>query len=174
MGSGRGTAVEEEIFSLGVIHTEAFRLKRRGNGAGERVLLCDNLVLAPAHPDTGWHGQELLAWPHWVLKCLYTRVGVMFGKFWAGEVAAARNGLEIPSPPCDFLSIRSAVKAKDPRFFTKAEDLVDDLVTANDTGQNVHKPFTTLDPADFTLESLHQIRYYDIVRAWAAGLARKT
>ncbi|MGH8887302.1 MAG: hypothetical protein ACRDYX_19480 [Egibacteraceae bacterium] len=164
------TWLEAEIFSLGVIHTEAFRRARHRLGARERVLLCDNLVFVPAAGSASWDGRRLLAWPHWALKFLYTGAGVMFGKFWAGEASEARSGLPIPPPPCNFLSIRSAVKAKDPRFFTKAASLESELLAASDHGQNVHASFTRVDPTDFSVELLRESGYYDTVRERAERL----
>lgn len=162
--------LEAEIFYLGVVHTEAFRRARHCLGARERVLLCDNLVFVPAADCAPWDGRRLLSWPHWALKCLYTGAGVMFGKFWASEASEARSGLPVPPPPCDFLSIRSAVKMRDPRFFTKAASLERELLAASDHGQNVHASFTRVDPADFSVELLRESGYYGTVREWAERL----
>jgi hypothetical protein len=75
--------------------------------------------------------------PHWCLKTLYTRAGILFGKFWKGEQGTARDGRPIPEPPVHLLSIRSAVKPLDRRFFAKAPTLLPELEAANDTGQQL-------------------------------------
>lgn len=120
-----GENPQRELFYLGVVHTEILRRERKGN-----LLLSENLIVRAA---VG--GRDLFDWPHWFLKLLYTKMSVMFGKFWEGEMDTARDGRPIPIPPVNFLSIRSAVKPIDKRFFTG--DLVDIHLESEDTGDSV-------------------------------------
>lgn len=128
--------VSEAIFYLGLFHTELVRRVRSGVAPQHRILVCDNLYFRFAGEDEV-DGGKIFAWPHWLLKLRYTQVGVLFGKFWKGEEADSRKGVAVPPPPYHMLSVRSAVKPRDPAFFTKAPELLDTLTAAEDNGQEV-------------------------------------
>lgn len=81
-------------------------------------------------------GPELLSWPHWLLKLLYLEVEIMVGKFWRGEVSHDKLGRVVPIPPVDFLSIRTAVKPKDVRFFAGQVELLPGLSAGIDDGRS--------------------------------------
>ncbi|MFJ4691780.1 hypothetical protein [Streptomyces sp. NPDC088766] len=61
------------------------------------LLRCENIVLSGDVPGT--RHRDLPARPHWVLKNLYGPVGVMFGKFYAGEEQVTAAGHQIPAAP---------------------------------------------------------------------------
>ena len=127
--------LQAEVFYLGLIHTELFRKHRRKQQTVRGwTLSCENVIF---NNPAGQGGRALLDWPHWLLKALYTKVGVMFGKFWEGEESTSRDGRLIPPPPCDFLSIRSSVKPLDGRFFSLAPQLADEYISSIDTGNDV-------------------------------------
>lgn len=134
--SGGYDQVEASIFYLGLIHTEMLRRTRQAVSPREAVLACENLIFR-FEGEEEVDGKALFAWPHWVLKTEYTSVGVLFGKFWLGEIDTARSGRPIPPPPYHLLSIRSAVKKRDPQFFRKAPELLDDLLESNDDGRDI-------------------------------------
>ncbi|KJY17222.1 hypothetical protein, partial [Streptomyces katrae] len=91
---GDPAAVEAELFHAGVQAAEWLRpLLNRPHGS----LRCENIVLLGDAP--GARHRDLLAWPHWVLKNLYGPVGIMFGKFHAGEEETTRAGARIPAAP---------------------------------------------------------------------------
>lgn len=128
--------LQAQAFYLGVIHTELFRKNRRKQRTVKGwTLSCENVIFH----DSAFvgKGRELLDWPHWLLKALYTKVGVMFGKFWEREESTSRDGRSIPPPPCDFLSIRSSVKPLDGRFFSLAPQLTDEYISSVDTGADI-------------------------------------
>lgn len=128
---------ERIVFASGYALCELLRSKRsESSPSGRAPLLCENaLFLFPRINDA--LGKELLGWPHWVLKCRYTRLGILFGKFWKNARETAKDGRDLPVPPCHFISVRESVRAKDPRFFEQAEWLRPALESANDVGQNV-------------------------------------
>jgi len=128
--------IQELMFCLGMLHTEILRRNRRSVPLQQRSLVCENIFFR-FQSENIVDGEELFGWPHWLLKTRYTRVGVMFGKFWKGEKSLSRNSVLIPSPPYHMLSIRGSVKKFDPVFFTKAPELLDTLIAAEDTGENV-------------------------------------
>jgi hypothetical protein len=128
--------LEAQVFYLGLIHTELFRKHRRKQQTVKGwTLSCENVIFHD--PTLVGKGRVLLDWPHWLLKALYTKTGVMFGKFWEGEESTSRDGRPIPPPPCDFLSIRSSVKPLDGRFFSLAPQLTDEYINSVDAGNDV-------------------------------------
>jgi len=130
--------LQEDIFYAGVLHTELLRKERaRQSTIRAKTLICENLVFYLENHTGNAYGAELFAWPHWFLKLLYTEVGVLFGKFWQGERDYTRDGRSIPIPPQHLLSIRSAVKPVDSRFFLKAPELTMEYHLSSDNGQNV-------------------------------------
>ncbi|MGW1886557.1 hypothetical protein [Streptomyces sp. NPDC001970] len=143
--AGRGEDVEAELFHAGVQAAEWVRpLATRRHGA----LVCENIVILGARG-------EVMTWPHWALKNLYGPVGLMFGKFRAGEQRAGRGGRSVPRPPVSFLPVRVAVRSRDPRFLTATPDLADAVAVAVDDGRDVFKDL----PED-----------WKAVRTWAKGL----
>lgn len=82
IASSEAAAVEAELFFAGAQAAEWLRpLLARPGGA----LRCENVVVLGEVPGTTH--RALMGWPHWALKHLYGPVGVMFGKFYAGEFA---------------------------------------------------------------------------------------
>ncbi|MGW6412339.1 DUF6875 domain-containing protein [Streptomyces vinaceus] len=129
---GEPAAVEAELFHAGVQAAEWLRpLLNRPHGS----LRCENIVLLGDAP--GARHRDLLAWPHWVLKNLYGPVGIMFGKFHAGEEETTRAGARIPAAPVSFLPVRAAVRRRDPRFLTATPDLAAALAVAEDDGRDL-------------------------------------
>lgn len=129
--------LQERIFYLGYLHTELLRMARRDTiQVSEKILLCENLIFRFANENT-INGKEILDWPHWALKLLYTKTGILFGKFWKGEKELSTSGVPIPKPPYHLLSIRSGVKERDTHFFKKARFLLEDFINATDTGRSV-------------------------------------
>lgn len=128
---------ERIVFASGYALCELLRNKRLLFSSGQRApLLCENVLFLFPNVDDAL-GKELLGWPHWVLKCRYTQLGVLFGKFWKNAHEEAKDGRDLPIPPCHFISVRESVRARDPRFFEQAEWLRPALESSNDVGQNV-------------------------------------
>ena len=128
---------QKMIFYAGILHTELLRKDRkRQKTTRAHDLLCENLIF---HLNLGMEidGRELFSWPHWYLKVIYTRTSILYGKFWKNEKLVSKSGLEIPPPPNHFLSIRSAVKPTDKRFFLVAPQLTEDYLSSCDAGERV-------------------------------------
>ncbi|MFI2757538.1 DUF6875 domain-containing protein [Streptomyces echinatus] len=129
---GDANAVEAELFHAGVQAAEWLRpLIHRPHG----FLRCENIVVLGDVPGTSH--RSLMAWPHWALKNLYAPVGVMFGKFYAGEKEFSRTGARIPAAPVSFLPVRAAVRRRDPQFLHATPDLAAALAVAEDDGRDV-------------------------------------
>jgi hypothetical protein len=144
------TKLQEHIFYLGYLHTELLRAKRvESSSSIEKLLLCENLIFRFDAEDTV-DGMAMMEWPHWALKLLYTKTGVLFGKFWKGEREVSRSGVPIPPPPYHLLSIRSGIKERDAAFFKKAQFLLEDFTAALDTGVSIVPES----------ECAHQLQYY--------------
>ncbi|MER8047109.1 DUF6875 domain-containing protein [Streptomyces sp. NPDC094032] len=135
---GSADAVEAELFHAGAQAAEWLRpLIHRPHG----FLWCENIVILGEVP--GVRHRDLLAWPHWALKNLYGPVGIMFGKFYAGEQEDTRAGEHIPVAPVSFLPVRAVMRRRDPQFLHATPDLAAALAVANDDGRNVfeHTPY---------------------------------
>ncbi|SEN02901.1 hypothetical protein [Lihuaxuella thermophila] len=159
--------LQEEMFYYGVVHCEQLRQYRQHHqNSPKGILACENVIFDLPERFHNIDGEELFSWPHWLLKLLYTQVGVMVGKFWINEKATSRQGLSIPEPPCHFLSIRSAIKERDPYFFKKAPFLLPKLIESLDQGKNVHAPFLVSDCDISSIESMRRHRYYQSVFIW--------
>lgn len=126
---------EEAVFYRCVVHTETMRQARFRIKSGKHIL-CENVVFDFCGESSA-AAKDVFSWPHWCLKVLYTSVGVMFGKFWVGERTLARNGQKIPEPAMNFISVRSAIKIKDERFFQKSPHLIPEFFDAADKGDNI-------------------------------------
>lgn len=155
-GTGESAAaVEGALFTAGLAAAERVRKRARLLGP----LVCENVTLLWDAPPE--EQRRLLVWPHWALKCLYAPVGLMVGKFWAGEVADDRRGRPVPPPPRSFLSVRPAVRARDPQLLTSHPEVGDIIAVAADDGRDVLAP--VLDAGERVDEST-----WPRVRAWAA------
>jgi len=144
LGSGSVEQVQAMMFCIGLLHTEIVRRGRMEVSLQQRPLVCENILFRFDDEDSV-DGAELFGWPHWLLKVRYTQAAVLFGKFWKGEEAASREAAPIPPPPYHMLSIRGAVKPRDPAFFTKAPELLDTLIAAEDNGQFVFEDIEVSD-----------------------------
>jgi len=126
--------LQAAIFCLGFIHTELLRKGRRQQTTRMlHDLFCENTIFYLS-PEVKIGGPELFGWPHWLLKLLYTKFSILFGKFWKDEQDTSRSGRAIPPPPDHFLSIRSAIKPTDARFFSLAPQLTGIYLTSCDDG----------------------------------------
>lgn len=131
---GESQPVHEYIFYLGLLHTELLRRERAHQPREAlRRLYCENVIFRfPKEEDVD--GRELFAWPHWLLKILYTQADLLFGKFWLGEEEYTRDSRQVPVPPRHLLSIRSAVKPLDTRFFGRAPQLLAEHQSVHNEG----------------------------------------
>lgn len=148
-------SIKKDIFYISLMHTELLRSDRFATNKSRALLLCRNIIFNIKDKYLDKKGRELLDIPHWLLKTHYTSKGIMFGKFWKGEEGKSRFGKDIPIPPKYFISIRSAIKSKDPFFFNKAPDLIDDLINSVDDGQQI---FEELEGINQTIEDLNGLR----------------
>ncbi|MGV9342388.1 hypothetical protein [Streptomyces sp. NPDC003688] len=124
---GDAADVEAAVFCAGVQAAEwvrPFTSRPRG------VLACENIVLVGAD-------SAVMQWPHWALKHLYGPVGLMVGKFTAGEQHTDRRGWRIPAPPVSFMPVRAAVRPRDPRLLAATPELASAVEEAVDDGRDV-------------------------------------
>jgi hypothetical protein len=132
-------AVEAEVFHAGVEAAERVRQRIREPGG---TLACECVVLLGSEVDQ----RSVTAWPYWALRNLYAPLGVLPGKFYAGDTETDSFGSVIPPAPFSFLPVRAAVKQRDPRFLGSTPEMARALAVAADDGHNV---FATL-PCDWT------------------------
>ncbi|MFF2044158.1 DUF6875 domain-containing protein [Kitasatospora sp. NPDC058170] len=146
------TEIEAAVFAAAVHAAEVVRslaVRPRGH------LTCENIAVLDA-------GRSAVDWPHWALKHLYAPAGLMVGKFWAGEVDTGRDGRPLPVPPITFLSLRPAVRSRDPGFLDNTPGLAHIVATVHDRGQDVLAPVTGLPTSMATALSS-----WPTVKAWA-------
>lgn len=155
---------EARFFAVALTAVERFRRERRTLPPVESQLLCHNLLLSPAVESEPATREDILAWSHWLLKLLFSRCNIMFGKFWVGQRFTDRNGNPIPEPPASFLSIRTGVVAKDPRFFfTYNDELRPKVASVEDRPE--FDPIASL--VDKNWSCLSDVELFERVRAWA-------
>ncbi|MEI3613440.1 DUF6875 domain-containing protein [Pseudogracilibacillus sp. SO30301A] len=154
-------SINKDIFYISLMHTELFRNDRLSTNKSRALLLCRNIIFNIKDQYLDKKGRELLDIPHWLLKTHYTSKGIMFGKFWKGEEGKSRIGKEIPIPPKYFISIRSTIKSKDPFFFNKAPDLIDDLINSVDDGQQVFEELEEINLPNEDLDVLRDTKLYE-------------
>lgn len=127
--------IQKFIFYTGLIHTYAFRSDRSKQlKHKESLLFCENIIY---NIDKEVNGESLFSYPHWFLKLLFTEKSILFGKFWKGEAAKNKNDVEILIPPIHLLSIRSAIKPIDSRFFAFTPELNEFYINSEDDKQGV-------------------------------------
>lgn len=124
---GASADVEAEVFHAAVQAAEWVRPLATGTHG---AFVCENVAILGA-------GRAVLQWPHWALKHLYGPVGLMIGKFAAGEERTDRSGWSIPPPPVSFLPVRAAVRPRDGRFLQGTPKLAAAVTSARDDGRDV-------------------------------------
>ena len=122
------------LFYVGLIHTEILRADRLRIGEKKGSLLASENMIFDGEFINQIEGEHVFRWPHWLLKVLYTDMGLLFGKFWKGERVKSRDGREVPAPPVHLLSVRSAVKPVDSRFFEITPELLESHASSFDDG----------------------------------------
>ncbi len=135
LNAGTVEAAQEALTLALVVHTEHFRERRRRATGRTAALLCDNVVVLLPNLRRNQH-KAVLELPHWYCKVMYTSDAILFGKFWTGERDIAKDGSPLPIPPLTFVSLRSAVRTLDGRFFHRAGELRPDFDTAAPSEQS--------------------------------------
>lgn len=156
--------LSESIFYISLLHVELFRKKRNELLGQDKFLLCDNVILTGDHDFTSDQLRQVLSWSHWILKTLYSPVGIMFGKFWRGEVDFTQySKTPIPIPQVTFISIRSAIKPRDSQFLDGQPTLSNLILSSNDNSEYVHP--IELDLSSF--DTLKKSFYYSKAKEWS-------
>ncbi len=161
------TKCQELILYNALLYTEYLRSFRTLNRNFKGLYFCVNLCFETPPLLLTSDASKVLDWPHWILKCLYSKVGIMFGKFWINETLTGKNGFEVPSPPINFLSIRSAIKPRDPYFLSNTNFILEEMLSSNDTGENLHLEFGISNFDQLSIYDLTSIDYYATLKLWA-------
>lgn len=166
MHIGTIEAAQEELVLNSIILIEKLRLSRMKSTPKIGLLTCYNLCFV-VNGVLQNEIEEIINWPHWILKCLYTEIGLMFGKFWIDEKLIGKLGDNISSPPINFLSIRSAIKPKDPYFLDDNKLIMKKMLQSYDKMQNVHKQFNIDFNESTKIDELRNIHYYQTLKKWS-------
>lgn len=127
--------IQKFIFYTGFVHTCIFRNYRIQETIHKRKLLYSENIVYSLKKEID--GEKAFAFPHWFLKILFTEKSILFGKFWKGESIKSREGINITIPPVHFLSIRSAIKPTDKRFFTITPELTQYYLNSEDDNKSI-------------------------------------
>lgn len=160
--------LESEMLYHAILITEKFRATRQKLNDTDAALLCVNIVYQFPR-EWELKGEKLLAWPHWILKCLYTEASIMFGKFWIREQMTSLYGRSISEPTCNFLSIRSAVKSRDPELLVQQKNIIETLILSEDKNQCPFKVMNLPHPSNVS-ESITKIEFYERLKNWADSI----
>jgi len=161
----------EGLLYVGIIHTEWLRLRRARCDPKMQQLICDTILITDDDQLKWEQLASVVMWPHWILKYLYSTVGVMFANFWRGYASSAADGREIPPPPRSFVAIRSAVPLRDSRFLTTDATIAAFIRDSRDTGQNIHLPIAPVEvTGTLSAAVLRELRYFDKARLWSRDL----
>ena len=170
----RGLSIDgraaEGLLYVGIVHAEWLRL-RRGRSEKARELICDTIVINDDDHLSWEQLATVVMWPQWILKYLYSDIGIMFANFWRGYVSSATDGREIPPPPKSFFAIRSAVPPRDSQFLSNDAAIADFIRNSRDDGRNVHRPVAAIEVNEtLSAAALRELRYFDRARSWSYSL----
>lgn len=159
--------LQREIFAAAVEHMELLRDRRRDRPSADGVLLCDNVAFRWIGVQEAIAHRCALAWPHWMLKTIYTPLGYMVGKFALHAQGADRRGTRVPPVPLSFLSLRVAVQRKDPQFLHQTPHIAEQLAAAHDHGQHPFAHISDLADVPVSRCALRVPEWYQRVNGWA-------
>lgn len=159
--------LQREIFAAAVEHMELLRDRRRSRPSTDAALLSDNLAVQWIGVQDATAHLRALAWPHWMLKTIYTPLGYMVGKFSVHAQGADRHGRQVPPVPLSFLSLRVAVQRKDPQFLHETPHIAEQLAAAHDHGQHPLAHLPDLAGIPLTRCALRVPERYQRVNEWA-------
>lgn len=126
------------------------------------VLYCVNPIF-DIDSDKSINLEKIIAWPHYMLKELYSSERIMFGKFWIGEETMSEiYDVMLPIPDINFISIRTAVTDRDPVLLANPE-LADKIINSTIIDKNMNMDFFEKDiPTD--IDILMKSGYYEYLK----------
>lgn len=152
--------ISEELFYEAVLLTERFRSQRSELSKKVKPFFTYNLIF-DSDDKVNHNWEKIVSWPHYMLKIIYTKEQIMFGKFWNGEKTKSKfNDSIIPSPTLNFLSIRTAIKNRDPMLIEITPEILNDLKFSEMTNNNVHLEFCP-NLNELSLLSFRENDYYN-------------
>lgn len=164
--SADGRAAEGLLY-VGIVHAEWLRRRRAQCDPKLRALICDTILVADDDELSFAELAGVVMWPQWILKYLYSSIGLMFANFWRGYESTAADGRAIPPPPKTFFAIRSAVPLRDSRFLTADAAIAAFIKDSCDAGENVHAPIAPVEVTGaLSAAALRDLGYFDRARFW--------
>lgn len=94
----------------------------------ELRFLCMNLLFYTDEEKEELDWRLSIGLVHWLVKERFSKFGIIFGKFWPGENLRSKGDTAVPNPPCGILSIRNGHPTRDPQFFSKAPELLEEFM----------------------------------------------
>lgn len=166
--TGRGD-IRAGLLYTGIVITERLRrrramLRRDGHVAASQMI-CDNIVVLGTDNAPGQSAKNVVDWPHYLLKSIYSETALMFGKFWTNEEGLSRDERAIPIVPITFLSIRAAIRPRDPKLLRRQTVFAAMIQEASDVGQDVLHERVGIPGATATVDGLADNDTYRILKA---------
>lgn len=164
----------EGLFYVGIIHSEWLRLRRASCDPLTKQLICDTILITDDEQLTWEQLASMVMWPHWILRYLYSSVGIMFANFWRGYASRAADGRDIPPPARTLAAIRSAFPLRDSRFLSPDAAISSLIRDSRDDGRNVHGPIAPVEiTGALSTAGLRDLHYFDRVRLWSGDLLQE-
>lgn len=155
----------KHIFYKSLILTEKFRRERRNLSEKDMIFYTENIIFDVENSaDRQW--EKIISWPHYMLKELFSSEQIMFGKFWKGEETVSKiTNKMLPVPDITFISIRTAVKSRDPRLLSKTKEFAKIIKESNLEQKVEYPPYILKNDKLLDFEELCESGYYESIKS---------
>ncbi|PQE35722.1 hypothetical protein CUS07_07305 [Enterococcus faecalis] len=157
--------ISEELFYYFLEKIELFRFNRSRLTKDSIPFYTLNIIFdVELEKSINLDWETIISWPHYMVKYLYSSEQIMFGKFWKNEITKSKfKEGNIPIPSINFLSIRTAIKKRDPLLLSKTKDLAIQIENSVITNNSViYINGTRIDIV--TPDELKEMDYYNYLK----------
>ena len=156
----------KKIFYECLIETERFRIKRRTLDMKDCPYYSLNIVFDSKF-EKNYKWEEMMSWPHYMLKYLYSKEQIMFGKFWKGEKTKSRiTNKIIPESNINFISIRTAIKERDPKLLFESIEIKKIIESSYMSTRDVNFDYFKKSIFDMNKQELYDSGYYEYLKKY--------
>ncbi|MBU0279072.1 MULTISPECIES: DUF6875 domain-containing protein [unclassified Gemella] len=152
------------IFYKSLILTEKFRKARHNLSERDMIFYTKNIIFDV--DDLSYRQWEkIISWSHYTLKELFSSEQIMFGKFWKGEEIVSKiTNKMLPIPEITFISIRTAVKSRDPRLLSKIKEFAKIIKESNFKNKVEYPSYILKNYKLLEFEDLCESGYYESLK----------
>lgn len=102
-----------------------------------------------------------------MLKYLYSKEQIMFGKFWKGEKTKSRiTNKIIPESNINFISIRTAIKERDPKLLFESIEIKKIIESSYMSTRDVNFDYFKKSIFDMNKQELYDSGYYEYLKKY--------